>query len=113
MRGMEFKLLLAIILFFVFLVLIMAIFIPPAMSTEEQITPTRDFYYYCIFWSERGYAGTTFTVSGEIINMNKLCSQHLGILCFDENGCMPEESNDPDGLWEKCRSDCRLRRPGS
>jgi hypothetical protein len=96
----------AIIFLFIILGLIVLVFLTPIWETGETIEPTRDFWFYCIFWRERSYAGTSVVVDGEEIDMGPLCANQVGTIL------MPPESSDPQGLWEKCRDRCRFSQTG-
>jgi hypothetical protein len=107
MKGdMSLTVIMAIIFFFIILAIFISVFFSPIRATGEGVEPTRDFWFYCIFWRERGYAGTTVVVDGETIYMDPLCANQLGTIL------MPPESNDPEGLWEKCRDRCKFKQPG-
>ncbi len=106
MKGMEWRTLLGIVILVLLTVLIASSFILPIGAIGVDVQFEKDFRYYCFFWSTNTYRGTTVTMDGQEISMNPLCTRALGILCFDEEGCMPDNPSAPE--WDECRNLCRL-----
>ena len=111
MKGMEKRVLLGIVLFAILLAVILVAFILPILKTRGFVFSEKDFRWYCTFWAKTGYKGTVAIIDeNEVVNMNPYCTQHLGVLCVNSEGCLPED-NPSDPLWEKCRNACMLKQP--
>ncbi|NIO45142.1 MAG: hypothetical protein GTN36_06365 [Candidatus Aenigmarchaeota archaeon] len=109
--GMITKILLALTIFLVLAFLLISGFIEPLLATGREVEGIKDFRWYCMFWAEDGYQGTTAEIEGQDIYMHEHCSKELGLNCLAlgpdlvHGGCMPQ--NDEDEKWEKCRDACR------
>jgi len=102
MKGDEssFNILLVIIII-VLIFLILWYFLDQIQKTGEGVTEEKDFRWYCVFWSQTGYRGTTVEIGAEVVDMAPICEKALGV------SGMPSEPDDP--YWERCRDACRLR----
>ncbi len=112
--GLITKILLALTIFLVLGFLLISGFIEPLFATGGDVEGIKDFRWYCMFWAEDGYQGTTTEIEGQTVYMHEYCSKELGLNCLmlppdGHGGCMPP--NDNDEKWEKCRDACRGKKP--
>lgn len=113
MKGMEFRIILAIVIFALLLVLISAAFIPTIFASGNKSTGDINFELYCGVWAGNGFRGSTIElVSGQQIDMNEQCTRAMGKNCItdsDGNGlteCLPKTTTSTPE-WEQCKAACR------
>ncbi len=94
MRGIERGLIVGIIIVILVIIVVMY-FILPVKGTGEKMPTMRDFYYYCAFWSQDYYKGTTARLpGGGEVDMRPYCKIAIG-----HDLTTPED-------WENCRKKC-------
>jgi hypothetical protein len=92
---------LAVILLIFFAMLMVSAFFMPLANATNNIGSTKDFRWYCVFWSRNGYQGTEAKLDDSTTQpMESLCKTQLGISPL---GTMSETD------WQNCRNACRFK----
>jgi len=96
MKGMEFKMILGLIILIAVILLIVLIVINPALIFGETTETQIEFREACIFWSLNAYKGTSYEYEENIVEMGPHCANALHVLVVTT-------AED----WERCRDICR------
>ena len=109
MKGIEWKVILSILLLVVFL-LLMAYFLSPMWASGKEFFNQAEFRRYCAWWATDDYkdAYAKGDPGGEK-DMSDFCNQALGLKCPPDTCLSASDSTNPN--WEKCKSLCKLQYP--
>ncbi len=104
MKGLEWKLLIGIILVVVAAVILITVFGLPIFAIGPETTEELNFRFYCDLWAAEGYKGTEIERKDKpTVDMNEPCTKHLKLDCASYPECMATNSD-----WKRCIAECKV-----